>query len=86
MSDIILTRQRLIDELKYLATFTEHAQSAPATTGGIHDTPVTRIVFTPRDVEARAWLDQLATQAGLIIRRDAVGRAGHARRRHRLAH
>ena len=34
---------------------------------------VTRIVFTPDDLRARAWLKQLATEAGLVVREDAVG-------------
>ena len=34
---------------------------------------VTRIVFTPRDMEARAWLKNLAWDAGFCVREDAVG-------------
>ena len=57
---------RLIDELKTLATFTS---IEPSTEG----TAVTRVVFTPDDLRARAWLKGLATAAGLGIREDAVG-------------
>jgi ureidoglycolate amidohydrolase len=57
---------RLIDELKTLATFTS---IEPSTEG----TAVTRVVFTPDDLRARAWLKGLATAAGLVIREDAVG-------------
>ena len=34
---------------------------------------VTRIVFTARDLEARAWLNKKCAEAGLIIRLDAIG-------------
>ncbi|MGB8321326.1 MAG: M20 family metallo-hydrolase [Candidatus Acidiferrum sp.] len=34
---------------------------------------VTRIVFTAEDLEARAWLNKKCTEAGLIIRQDAIG-------------
>ena len=34
---------------------------------------VTRIVFTARDLEARAWLNKKCAEAGLIIRQDAIG-------------
>ena len=64
---------RLLEELHHLATFTDSPQSPPTTTSGIPDTPVTRIVFTDKDREARAWLSQLATEAGLTIRHDAIG-------------
>ena len=49
-----------------LASFT---QAEPSPLG----TAVTRIVFSPDDLRARAWLKQLATDAGLEIREDAVG-------------
>jgi len=57
---------RLIDELKTLATFTS---IEPSTEG----TAVTRVVFTPDDLRARAWPKDLAAAAGLVIREDAVG-------------
>jgi N-carbamoyl-L-amino-acid hydrolase len=57
---------RLLGELQTLATFT-HAESSPL------GTAVTRIVFTPDDLRARAWLKHLATEAGLAIREDAIG-------------
>lgn len=34
---------------------------------------VTRIVFTPADLRARAWIKAICTDAGLFIRDDAVG-------------
>lgn len=57
---------RLLNELQTLATFT-HAD--PADNG----TAVTRIVFSPDDLRARAWLKDLATAEGFTIREDAVG-------------
>ncbi len=46
------------------------------TLGGFSDTPapaITRVVFTPPDLEARCWLKQLCMEARLAIREDAVG-------------
>ena len=57
---------RLLADLQTLATFT-HAEPSPL------GTAVTRIVFSPDDLRARAWLRQLATDTGLQIREDAVG-------------
>lgn len=34
---------------------------------------VTRIVFTPKDLEARAWLRTKFKEAGLVVRQDAIG-------------
>jgi ureidoglycolate amidohydrolase len=63
---IQINEQRLLDELKTLATFTD---AEPSDVG----TAVTRIVFSPDDLRARAWLKDLATSEGLQIREDAVG-------------
>jgi N-carbamoyl-L-amino-acid hydrolase len=63
---------RLLAELHHLATLTD----CPATTDASLPAPtqaVTRIVFTPRDLEARAWLTQTAQAAGFQVRTDAVG-------------
>lgn len=63
---------RLLAELHQLA----HLTDCPATTDASLPAPtqaVTRIVFTPRDLEARQWLKSLATEAGFLIREDAVG-------------
>ena len=60
------TPTRLLNELKTLATFTDVEPSAEGTA-------VTRIVFTPDDLRARAWLKALATAEGFAIREDAVG-------------
>ena len=57
---------RLMDELNTLATFTSIEPSREGRA-------VTRVVFTEDDLRARAWLKSLATEAGLVIREDAVG-------------
>jgi len=63
---------RLLSELRYLARITDCPQdedkSLPAPKQA-----VTRIVFTPRDLEARAWLKSLAKAAGFSVREDPVG-------------
>jgi N-carbamoyl-L-amino-acid hydrolase len=66
----LVDQDRLFQELKTLATFSEPAAEGAERPG---DTAVTRVVFTERDREARAWLDGLAQAAGLTIRTDAVG-------------
>lgn len=63
---IQIDADRLLDELKTLATFTSVEPSAEGTA-------VTRIVFSPDDLRARAWLKALATAEGFTIREDAVG-------------
>jgi ureidoglycolate amidohydrolase len=68
--NLTIDQQRLFDELQTLATFTEPPAEDAVKPG---DTAVTRIVFSERDREARAWLKQRATEAGLSIREDAVG-------------
>ncbi len=66
MTSPIIDPSRLTEELTHLATFT-HEPPSP------EGTAVTRIVFTPDDLAARAWLRSLAEQAGLLYRTDAVG-------------
>jgi ureidoglycolate amidohydrolase len=63
---IAIDEARLLNELQTLATFTD---AEPSDVG----TAVTRIVFSPDDLRARAWLKELATSEGLQIREDAVG-------------
>ena len=65
-SEIQIDQARLTSELQTLATFTG---AEPVTNG----TAVTRIVFSPDDLRARAWLKQLAIAEGFEIRDDAVG-------------
>jgi N-carbamoyl-L-amino-acid hydrolase len=54
--------ERITAELDTLARFSD--ADAPA---------VTRIVFSPVDMQARAWLKQQCAAAGLDLREDAVG-------------
>lgn len=68
-SSIQVDGARLLADLETLATFTE-PPTAPTPPDQI---PVTRIVFTPEDREARAYLRSLAEAAQLTIREDPVG-------------
>jgi len=70
--DLKINTERLLAELHHLAKLTD----CPPTTDASLPAPtqaVTRIVFTPRDLEARAWLTGLAQAAGFRVRTDAVG-------------
>jgi ureidoglycolate amidohydrolase len=58
----IVDRDRLLSEIEELASFSD--AEAPA---------VTRIVFTPTDLNARAWMRARCEQAGLTMRQDAIG-------------
>jgi N-carbamoyl-L-amino-acid hydrolase len=60
--NLAIDQSRLSQELEELAAFTD--APAPA---------VTRVVFTERDRQARAYVEGLCVQAGLTIREDAVG-------------
>ena len=66
-----INANRLLRELRHLATLTD-CPPADATLP-TPTTAVTRIVFTPRDLEARAYIASLATAAGFTIRVDAIG-------------
>src|SRR5258707_15820280 len=59
---IDVDRQRLVREIEELALISD--AQAPA---------VTRIVFSPTDLKARAWLIAQCKKAGLEVRQDAVG-------------
>jgi ureidoglycolate amidohydrolase len=63
---IQIDESRLLDELQTLATFTSVEQPAEGTA-------VTRIVFSPDDLRARAWLKDLASKEGFTLREDAIG-------------
>jgi N-carbamoyl-L-amino-acid hydrolase len=70
--NLTINHDRLLHELHHLATLTD----CPPTTDPTLPSPttaVTRIVFTPRDLEARAYIRSLATTAGFQIRVDAIG-------------
>src|SRR5579864_1809676 len=60
--NLAIDRHRLLREIETLASFSDAA--APA---------VTRIVFTPTDLKARAWMKARCEEAGLTVREDAVG-------------
>jgi ureidoglycolate amidohydrolase len=53
---------RLLSEIDALASFSD--AEAPA---------VTRIVFSPTDLKARAWMKACCDEAGLTVRQDAIG-------------
>ena len=55
-------RNRLNSEIEELAGISD--AEAPA---------VTRIVFTPTDLKARAWMKARCQEAGLLVRQDAIG-------------
>jgi len=57
-----IDRDRLLSQIEELALFSD--AEAPA---------VTRIVFTPTDLEARTWLKAHCEEAGLRVRHDAIG-------------
>ncbi len=57
-----IDRDRLISEIEVLAAISDAEPPA-----------VTRIVFTPTDLKARAWLRARCEEAGLAVRQDAIG-------------
>src|SRR5437667_1343403 len=57
-----IDQQRLLSQLETLATFSDAEPPA-----------VTRIVFTPTDLKARAWVITLWGEAKLAVRQDAIG-------------
>src|SRR2546425_10089319 len=57
-----IDQQRLLSELETLATISEAEPPV-----------VTRIVFTPADLKARAWMISRCEEAGLAVRQDAIG-------------
>ncbi len=69
--DLAINTERLLRELQHLATLTDCAPAEPSLPAP--SAAVTRIVFTPRDLEARAWVTSLAHDAGFSVRTDAVG-------------
>jgi ureidoglycolate amidohydrolase len=61
---IAIDRERLVWEIDDLARISEAEPPV-----------VTRIVFTPADLKARAWIKALCKEAGLALREDAIGNA-----------
>lgn len=60
--NLTIDQQRLTAEIDKLAAFSD--AEAPA---------VTRVVFTPTERKARAWVKDRCKDAGLILRDDAIG-------------
>lgn len=60
--EIQVDEARLMSEIEHLAGFTDAPPPA-----------VTRVLFTPTDRKARAWMVERFREAGLEIRADAVG-------------
>jgi ureidoglycolate amidohydrolase len=57
-----INQERLLSELETLAAFSDAEPPA-----------VTRIVFTPTDLKARAWVISRCEEAALNVRQDAIG-------------
>lgn len=60
--NLSIDRERLLRDIETLSSFSD--AEAPA---------VTRIVFTPTDLKARAWMKARCEEEGLVVREDAVG-------------
>ena len=60
--NLTIDRDRLFSEIEALALISEAEPPV-----------VTRIVFTPSDLKARAWMKACCVEAGLAVREDAVG-------------
>ena len=60
--NLSIDRHRLSSEIEELASISEAAPPV-----------VTRVVFTPPDLSARAWLRKRCEAAGLAVRQDAIG-------------
>ena len=61
---LVINQDRLNSEIEALAAFSD--ADPPA---------VTRVVFTPADLKARAWMRARCENAGLAVRQDAIGNA-----------
>jgi ureidoglycolate amidohydrolase len=57
-----IDQERLLSEIERLAAISDAEPPA-----------VTRIVFTPTDLKARAWMVSRCEEAGLAVRQDAIG-------------
>jgi ureidoglycolate amidohydrolase len=60
--NIAIDQETLTSEIETLAAFSDAEPPA-----------VTRVVFTPTDLRARAWVKERCAKAGLTIREDAIG-------------
>ena len=70
--NLSIDRERLMAELNALAQLTD---CPPVRDASLQEPTqaVTRLVFTGRDLEARAWFKALVQDAGFLVREDAVG-------------
>ena len=59
---IEIDHNRLLSEIEALGSISEAEPPV-----------VTRIVFTPADLKARAWMKSRCEEAGLTLRQDAIG-------------
>jgi len=59
---LAIDHSRLLSEIETLASISDAEPPA-----------VTRVVFSPADLQARTWLKSRCTEAGLVVREDAVG-------------
>src|SRR5262245_4289735 len=59
---LAINQERLNAEIEALAAFSEAEPPA-----------VTRVVFSPMDLKARAWIQARCVEAGLSLRQDAIG-------------
>src|SRR5579862_5707884 len=62
IAGLAIDQERLQSEIDELARISEAEPPA-----------VTRIVFTPQDLQARAWLRAKCEAAGLAVRQDSIG-------------
>src|SRR5947207_13061374 len=60
--ELEIDQQRLNSEIEALAVFSDAEPPA-----------VTRVVFTPTDLKARAWVISRCEEAGLTVRQDTIG-------------
>jgi N-carbamoyl-L-amino-acid hydrolase len=60
--NLAIDQDRLVSEIEALARISDAEPPA-----------LTRIVFTPTDLEARTWLRTRCSEAGLAVRQDAIG-------------
>lgn len=60
--NLAIDQNRLVSEIEALARISDAEPPA-----------LTRIVFTPTDLEARTWLRTRCSEAGLAVRQDAIG-------------
>jgi ureidoglycolate amidohydrolase len=60
--NLMIDQDRILSEIEALARISDAEPPA-----------VTRIVFTPTDLEARAWLRARCLEASLAVRQDAIG-------------